>query len=76
MRTATDKQRAILGFVPDFFTSHGYPPTLREIGAHFGLRSTNGVNDHLLALERKGYIERDDNIARGLRLTEKGACFS
>src|SRR5262249_54488693 len=45
----------------------GYPPTLREIGAHMGIRSTNGVNDHLRALERKGYLTREDMKSRALR---------
>ena len=45
----------------------GYPPTLREIGEHMGIRSTNGVNDHLRALERKGYLTREDMKCRALR---------
>jgi len=48
----------------------GYPPTLREIGAHMGIRSTNGVNDHLRALERKGYLTREDMKSRALRPRE------
>ena len=39
----------------------GYPPTLREIGAHMGIKSTNGVNDHLRALERKGYLRHRED---------------
>src|SRR6185503_2256635 len=45
----------------------GYPPTLREIGVHFGIRSTNGVNDHLRALEKKGHLQREDLKSRALR---------
>jgi len=40
---------------------------LREIGSHFGIRSTNGVNDHLRALEKKGYLQREDLKSRALR---------
>jgi len=40
---------------------------LREIGARMGIRSTNGVNDHLRALERKGYLTREDMKSRALR---------
>ena len=47
----------------------GYPPTLREIGSRMGIRSTNGVNDHLRALERKGYLTREDMKSRALRPT-------
>jgi repressor LexA len=47
--------------------ANGYPPTLREIGEHMGIRSTNGVNDHLKALERKGYLVREELKSRALR---------
>jgi repressor LexA len=40
---------------------------MREIGEHMGIRSTNGVNDHLKALERKGHLVRDDMKSRALR---------
>ena len=40
---------------------------MREIGSHFGIRSTNGVNDHLRALEKKGYLQREDLKSRALR---------
>jgi SOS-response transcriptional repressor LexA len=57
-----------LQFIRDHIASKGYPPTVREIGAHMGIRSTNGVADHLRALERKGYLQSTDFRARGLRL--------
>ena len=63
----TDRQRAILAFITQSINERGYPPTLREIGTHFGIRSTNGVNDHLRALEKKGYLEREDLKSRALR---------
>jgi repressor LexA len=42
------------------------PPTLREVGAKFGIRSTNGVEKHLTALERGGYISRERGRSRGI----------
>src|SRR5690348_17651413 len=63
----TDRQREILEFITQSIEERGYPPTLREIGMHFGIRSTNGVNDHLKALEKKGYLEREDLKSRALR---------
>jgi repressor LexA len=63
----TDRQREILDFITRSITASGYPPTLREIGTHFGIRSTNGVNDHLRALEKKGYLQREDLKSRALR---------
>ncbi|NCQ60513.1 MAG: transcriptional repressor LexA [Myxococcales bacterium] len=64
----TDRQRAVLEFIHDSMDEFGYPPTLREIGGHLGIRSTNGVNDHLRALERKGYLTRECMKSRTLRL--------
>jgi repressor LexA len=63
----TDRQREILDFISQSIRERGYPPTLREIGLHFGIRSTNGVNDHLRALEKKGYLQREDLKSRALR---------
>jgi repressor LexA len=63
----TDRQREVLDFISGSINKCGYPPTLREIGTHFGIRSTNGVNDHLRALEKKGYLQREDLKSRALR---------
>jgi repressor LexA len=63
----TLRQREILTFITESIRKRGYPPTLREIGSHFNIRSTNGVNDHLRALEKKGYLHRDDLKSRALR---------
>src|SRR5437763_8464017 len=63
----TDRQREILDFITQSIRDRGYPPTLREIGLHFGIRSTNGVNDHLRALEKKGHLQREDLKSRALR---------
>jgi repressor LexA len=63
----TDRQREILDFISRSIAKRGYPPTLREIGGHFGIKSTNGVNDHLRALEKKGYLQREDLKSRALR---------
>ena len=63
----TQRQQMVLDFIRQSITDRGYPPTLREIGARMGIRSTNGVNDHLRALERKGYLTREDMKSRALR---------
>lgn len=59
----------VLQYIQSSITERGYPPTLREIGNFMGIRSTNGVNDHLRALERKGYLTREDMKSRALRPT-------
>lgn len=67
MQGLTKRQEMVLDFITRSINSRGYPPTLREIGSHMGIRSTNGVNDHLRALERKGYLKREDMKSRALR---------
>jgi len=69
MQGLTQRQQMVLDFIRQSIQDRGYPPTLREIGARMGIRSTNGVNDHLRALERKGYLTREDMKSRALRPT-------
>src|SRR6185436_17524681 len=63
----TQRQREILDFISASIIERGFPPTLREIGEHFQIRSTNGVNDHLKALEKKGHLRREDLKSRAMR---------
>ncbi|MBT9557448.1 MAG: transcriptional repressor LexA [Myxococcales bacterium] len=63
----TDRQNLVLKFIRDSIEQRGYPPTIREIGMRLAIKSTNGVNDHLKALERKGYLKREDMKSRALR---------
>ncbi len=69
----TERQQKILTFIKESIEEHGYPPTIREIGEAFGIRSTNGVNDHLKALERKGYLLRGELKSRALSVIDGGA---
>ena len=62
MKELTDRQRQLLSFIEDYLHGHGFPPSIREMADHMGIRSTNGVNDHLKALERKGYIAREKSL--------------
>jgi len=61
----TQRQRQILDWIKDFIREHTIPPTVREIGAAFDVKSST-VFDHLKALEAKGYISRDSSRARAL----------
>ncbi len=70
MEPLTKRQRQVLNFITQSIEERGYPPTMREIGQNMGIRSTNGVNDHLKALERKGHIVREDLKSRTLRPVE------
>lgn len=71
MQGLTKRQAQTLDFIRQSILERGYPPTLREIGEFMGIRSTNGVNDHLRALERKGYLRREDMKSRALKLVDE-----
>jgi len=60
----TDRQQQVLDFIQAKIHRDGYPPTIREIGDQLGIRSTNGVNDHLKALSKKGYLQRTEAKSR------------
>ncbi len=64
----TPRQQNILDFVSEFQGQHGFPPSIREIGEFFGIKSTNGVSDHLRALEKKGFLNRSGNLSRCLQV--------
>ncbi len=66
MTGLTDRQLEVLRFIARQIEECGYPPTIREIGEALDIRSTNGVNDHLTALERKGFLSRDPVKSRAL----------
>jgi repressor LexA len=67
----TARQREIYEFIRSEILRKGCPPTYREIGEQFGIRSTNGVKRSLDALFKKGYLERKPMVSRGLELMEK-----
>ncbi|MCS6975461.1 MAG: transcriptional repressor LexA [Gemmatales bacterium] len=66
--TLTKRQKEIYQFIKEKIESRGYGPTVREIGAHFGIKSPNGVMCHLKALEKKGFIQRQGFSARAIQL--------
>jgi repressor LexA len=58
LSSLTSRQKAIYDFVLKTIREKGYAPSIPEIGSRFKIASTNGVSDHLKALEKKGYIRR------------------
>ena len=68
----TDKQQAILDFIHEYIGEHQYPPSVREIGKHFGIYPAT-VQDHISAIERKGFLQkkrfqsRTLSVSRGFR---------
>jgi len=55
-RGLTKRQAEVLEFINTYLEDHGYPPTVREVAAHFGFRSPRAAHDHMKALQRKGYL--------------------
>ena len=64
------RQEKMLAFIEQFIEESGYPPTIREIGKACNISSTSVVNYNLNKLERDGYLMRDREVSRGLRLSE------
>jgi len=67
----SDRQRRMLDFIQHFTDESGYPPSIREIGKAVGISSTSVVNYNLNRLVEEGYLSRDQNVSRGIRLSEK-----
>jgi len=68
----TARQEEILGFVKEYIAESGYPPSLREICAEFGIKGPGNAAKHLSALERKGFIRRVAGASRAIGLVEHG----
>ena len=64
----TDRQQQIWNYLVQYVDSHGYPPTVREIGEEVGLASPSTVHAHLANLERAGLLRRDPTKPRALEL--------
>ena len=71
MANLTPKQQKIYDFVRDFSREYGYPPTVREIGEHLGLKSPSTVKFHLDNLRAAGLIQWDGGKTRSITLLEK-----
>jgi repressor LexA len=64
-----ERHQKILEFLQEYQRANKYPPSIREIGEKTGISSTSVVNYYLDQLEKKGMIERDRKISRGVRLS-------
>jgi repressor LexA len=67
------RQKQILDYIWEYSGRSGRPPTIREIGHAVQITSTSVVNYNLVKLAEKGFLARDAEVSRGLRLTEKAA---
>jgi len=71
-KTLTKKQNEVFEYIRRTIASEKRPPTIREICAKFKMKSTKGADNYLVALERKGYIKRDRNRSRGIKILMGG----
>ena len=67
----SERQKNILAYIQEYVAEFGRPPTIREIGGAVNISSTSVVNYNLTKLKERGLLERDAEVSRGLRLTEK-----
>lgn len=68
MKELTKRQNEILTYIKKYMVSHGYPPTIREIGAALGVSSPATIHAHLANLESKGFIKKEDTKNRAIEL--------
>ena len=66
----TDRQRQVFNYVRRMIRKNAIPPTVREIQEYFNFASPRAITDHLNALERKGYIEREAGKSRSISIPE------
>jgi repressor LexA len=67
----TERQRQVLEHIAGSIRRTGIVPSVREIGQALGMRSPSTVHQHLMALERKGYVKRDGERMRVLEVLDK-----
>lgn len=70
----TKRQRTVLDTIRLWIREHGYPPTIRELGKHLGIKSLRGVTTHLDAIAKKGFLKREPR-ARSISLLDIVAPF-
>lgn len=71
MSTLTKKQKQILDYIKSYISKKGLSPTIEEIRKHFKLSAVSTIHQHLEALEKKEFIERNGSSARGIELKKK-----
>ena len=67
MRGITDRQKEVLTYISTYTEENSYPPTVRDVSEHFGI-SLRAVQDHILALQKKGFLSQSQKKARSIRV--------
>ena len=73
MKTLSPKQQQIYDYIISFSAEHGYPPSVREIGAYVGLKSPSTVHFHLKGLESAGLITKAEGKTRSITVAQPEA---
>ena len=68
MEELTKRQEQVLNFIKEFKSTHGFPPTVREIGNALDMSSPATTQAHLTNLENKGFIKRQNSKNRSIEL--------
>jgi len=69
----SDTRRRILNYIEQFLDERGYAPTVRDIMKGCKVSTTSVVQHHLNQLEKEGFIQRDPNVFRSIRLVKRGS---
>jgi repressor LexA len=68
LKDLSKRQKEIFDYISKYLSSHGYPPTVREIGKAVGLHSSSTVHAHLAKLEGLGVLRRDPSKPRAMEV--------
>lgn len=68
MSKPTEKQAKLLSFIKQYTSHNGYPPSLREMAEHMGIRTVSTVHQHLVALRKKGLVDTMSKKDRNTRV--------
>ncbi|MBR91999.1 MAG: repressor LexA [Dehalococcoidia bacterium] len=75
MKPISERQEIILDFIQNFIEVNDYPPTIRDIQAGCNISSTSVVSYNLDKLKETGYLDRNSEVSRGLKLTKNNSDF-
>ena len=73
MAELKDREKKVLEFISQQIRQNGYPPTVRDIGAALGIRSTSTVQKSMEILESEGYIRKQAGKRRAFEVVQGGA---
>ena len=71
MKNLTDRQKEILDLIKSYIGDYGFPPTRADISKELGFKSANAAEQHLRAIEKKGFIKILSGASRGIVLSEE-----